>query len=305
MNRRVFVPLDGSDFGEGILPFATTVARSLDAEVDVAHVHVAHLPDHLLANTQYQFEGVDMEEYDLRDRSDEKAYLERVSRELSQELDRPVHPVLLSGQLPEAIEAYVQKEGPRLIVMTTHGRTGMSRAWLGSVADALVRHAPCPVLLVRPSREGLVESVRIRRLLIPLDGSERSEKILAPATELARGGGASVLLLTVVSPNTVLGTRVLPVSMAARAEARRRANGYLDGVAGRLDDELEIETRVVDHPQAARGILAVMEAEDPDVVAMSTHGYRGMRRAVLGSVADKVIRASDTPLLLVGPGVEA
>jgi nucleotide-binding universal stress UspA family protein len=96
------------------------------------------------------------------------------------------------------------------------------------------------------------------------------------------------------------------VSTEALANAKRRAEGYLEEMAGRLAKrDLRVETRVAEHPQPARAILGVLAEDDPDLVAMATHGYRGVTRAVLGSVADKVLRGAHTPLLLLGPGVQA
>lgn len=304
MIQKLLVPLDGSGFGEETLPYAAAIARSCGADVDLAHVHVPHPPDHLLSNTQYQYEGVDMQEYEGRDMADEREYLEGVAHRLEKLLERPVRSVVLDGTVTDAIDGYAKEHGSGVIVMTTHGRTGLSRAWLGSVADTVVRSAPWPVLLVRPGQP--VEEVCFRRILVPLDGSARAEGILDTLRELAGDTGADLVLLRVIAPNAVMGTRVLPVSRTALAEARQTAGEYLDRVAERLREwDLRVETRVVDDPHPARGILTVIEDERPDLVAMVTRGYRGVTRAVLGSVADKVLRAAERPLLLVGPGVES
>lgn len=303
MIQKLLVPLDGSGFGEETIPWAAALARSSGAEVDVAHVHIPHPPDHLLSNTQYQYEGVDMAEYDGRDLSEEQDYLDGVARRLAEMLGRPAHSLMMEGNIPDAIDGYAQKHGTGIIVMSTHGRTGFSRAWLGSVADTVVRSAPWPVLLVRPGRS-LTHEVRFERIVVPLDGSGVSERILTPVMELAGHTEATLVLVRVVSPRTILGTRVLPVSAAALADAHGAAGEYLADAAGRLLDEgVRVEVRVVENPHPARGILTVVENEHPDLVAMATHGYRGVTRAVLGSVADKVLRAAEVPMLLLGPGV--
>jgi nucleotide-binding universal stress UspA family protein len=117
--------------------------------------------------------------------------------------------------------------------------------------------------------------------------------------------GSSVRLLQVVAPDTGLGTRVLPVSLAAVEEARRRAGAYLDPVAERFRGRgVPVDTEVLDDSPPALAILEVVEREQAHLVALATHGYRGVRRAVLGSVADKVLRGADVPLLLLGPGVD-
>jgi nucleotide-binding universal stress UspA family protein len=309
MIQQLLVPLDGSGFGEETLPYAAAIARHTDAFVDVAHVHVPHPPDHLLSNTQYQFEGVDLEEYDVRDRSEEEAYLEAAAERIRGACSSEVRSVLLTGMVADAIDGYVRGTGPGIIVMSTHGRTGLSRAWLGSVADALVRHAPWPVLLVRP-REAEVESTgtvqdEFGSILVPLDGSCHAERILDPVADLARPMGSSVRLLQVVRPNAVLGTRVMPVSVAAVTEAKRRSREYLGEVARRFEEQgVRVDVEVIDDSQPALTILEVIERESIDLVALATHGHQGVRRAVLGSVADKVLRGVEVPLLLLGPGVE-
>jgi nucleotide-binding universal stress UspA family protein len=309
MIQQLLVPLDGSGFGEETLPYAAAIARHTDAFIDVAHVHVPHPPDHLLSNTQYHFEGVNMEEYDVRDRSEEKAYLESAAARIREAYPCDVRPVLLTGMVADAIDGYARDSGPGIIVMSTHGRTGLSRAWLGSVADALVRHAPWPVLLVRP-REVDVGGIGTDRsefesILVPLDGSRRAEKILDPVMDLAQPMDSSVRLLQVVRPSAVLGTHVLPISLAAVNEAKRRALEYLSDVARRFEEEgVRVDVEVIDDAQPALAILEVVDREGIDLVALATHGHQGLRRAVLGSVADKVLRGVEVPLLLLGPGAE-
>lgn len=308
MLQTLLVPLDGSGFGEESLPWARTLARCSGADVAVAHVHVPHVPDHLLANTQYQYEGVDLKEYDHQDHVEEETYLQGVAERLARELGREVQPVLLEGEVTEAIDRFAGRSGPGMIVMTTHGRSGFDRVVLGSVADAVVRNAPWPVLLIRSrgKEPGAAEDIRLRRILVPLDGSEGSERILPHAAELARDAGAQLELLRVVVPGSIMGSGMLPVSMAARAEARRSARAYLEEVAERLHPTgLEVSVRVEEHAHSTRGILETMRGERPDLVAMATHGYGMLARAVLGSVADQLLRRSDVPLLLVGPGAEA
>lgn len=307
MFRQLLVPLDGSGFGEDTLPVAAAVARSTGADVAVAHVHVPHVPDHLISNTQYVYEGLDLDEYDARDRENEFGYLKGVADRLGAELGRPVQPLLLTGEVPEAIDEYVDTtDASGMIVMATHGRTGFSRAWLGSVADAVVRHAPWPVLLIRPPVVRATPEVRFDRILVPLDGSTRSERILPHVVELAEATGATVLLVRVVPSAAVTGTRVLPISEAALAEAGRRARHELEDVRDRLARRaIPADVRVIDHEKPARAILKLVEQEEPDLVAMATHGYRGVARAMLGSCADKVVRGCHVPVLLLGPSAEA
>lgn len=307
MVGQLLVPLDGSGFGEETIPIAASIARSTGADVTVAHVHVPHVPDHLVSNTQYMYEGLDLAEYDDRDCEEELDYLDGVARRLEGMLGREVDPVLLEGEeVSGSIEAWIEgREGSGLVVMATHGRSGFSRAWLGSVADTLVRHAPWPVLLVRPPVDrSRAPAEGFQRVLVPLDGSTGAERILPHVVELVQDTAGAVALLRVVSTSHFMGTSFLPISEAALAEERRRAARYLEEVADRLRRrDVPVRTEVVDGVQPFHAILEWVEEESPDLVAMATHGYRGVTRAVLGSVADKVLRGCSAPLLLLGPGV--
>lgn len=307
MIQKLLVPLDGSGFGEETLPYAAAIAKHIPAAVDVAHVHVPHPPDHLLSNTQYQYEGVDMDEYDIRDRGEKKEYLETIARRIEDITGREASTVLLTGTVVDALDSYTRGDGPGMIVMSTHGRTGLSRAWLGSVADGLVRHAVWPILLIRPRDIRRVERERrqyreFRRIFVPLDGSPRSESIVGPVLELATAMDSSVRLFRVVQPSMVVRARHL----SAVHEALQRSTEYLECVAERFRGAgVKADVEVVDDPQPALAILEVVERGGADLVALATHGYKGIRRAILGSVADKVLRGVDIPLLLVGPGAEA
>ena len=144
----LLIPLDGSEFSEHTLPFARSVAKASGAQVHLAHVHVPHPPEDLLLNPQFQFEGVDMGEYDQEYRSEEKEYLEVVAARFEDQTGVPVVQTLLDGDVRESIQAYADEAHTDMILMSTHGRTGLSRFWLGSVADDLVRHLALPILLI-------------------------------------------------------------------------------------------------------------------------------------------------------------
>jgi nucleotide-binding universal stress UspA family protein len=305
MIEKLLVPVDGSDFGEESVPYAATLSKRADVDVDLIHVHVPHPPDNLLANTQFQYEGVSMSAYDQRDRAQEIAYLESLADRIAEASGHDVHGVMLDGTVEEAIDLHARGEVPGLILMSTHGRTGLSRAWLGSVADSLVRHAPWPMLLVRPSHEIDADTDRVvqfERMLVPLDGSDRSECILGPAVDLAKAMDTHIKLLYVVPSPSGFGTRFRQLQEAL-SMVMLPASEYLENVANRIRARgVTVDVEVLEDQHPAHGILDVAERDDVDLVALATHGYRGVRRAILGSVADKVLRAAEVPLLLVGPG---
>jgi len=304
MLDQILVTLDGSEFGEQALPFARTIAEKTGASVNLSHVSCCDPPTDLIQNTPFQYEGVNMEAYIEKHAEEQRAYLRK--QEVAMKADLPrnrVSATLLEGYVTEALERYAQEIDAKLIVMTTHGRTGVSRAWLGSVADSLVRNSTFPLLVIRPLEDGeSFPSSRFEHFLVPLDGSETGEKILEPTVPLARAMGARLTLLHVVSPHVTLGARVSPLPSGHLEERMAKAGAYLAGVTDRLDAlGVEARPRLESHFAPARAILSVAEQEDIDLIAIATHGYTGVKRAILGSVADKVLRAARWPLLLERP----
>ena len=181
--------------------------------------------------------------------------------------------------------------------------------WLGSVADAVVRQSSTPVLLVRPP-EGEksfleVEEPKIRRILIPLDGSSLSEAAIEPALELGALFGASFTLLRVIAFPIVVGSylpETLQTNRSILDEADAEARAYLEGVRSDLDDgSRKIGIDIVVNQQPARGILGYAAAKNADLISIATHGRGGVGRTLLGSTTDKVIRGASTPILIVRP----
>lgn len=302
MLRSLVVPLDGSEFSERTLPLAGRLAAATGAKLHLAHVHVSHPPDQLLSNTQFHYEGLDMAEYDARHREEELAYLSRLGSSLGN--GTVVDTMLLEGSVAEEIAAFASSVRADMVLITTHGHTGVSRMWLGSVADALVRMTTLPLLVIHPAHGGHVPAdvASFRHILVPLDGSDLSESILAPATELARAAGARLTLAHVVSSQAVLGTRIFPLLPDDVAPAIEKATRYLERLAGELRSEgMEVEVHVEEHDAPGRAIAGIADKLDADLIALATHGYGGLKRALLGSVADKVLRSSPLPLLVQRP----
>lgn len=299
------VPLDGSEFSERTLPLAGRLAAATGAALHLAHVHVSHPPDQLLSNTQFHFEGLDMEEYDARHRSEELDYLARLGSSVGN--GTHVDTTLLEGNIAEEIASYAAAVDADMVLITTHGHTGVSRMWLGSVADALVRMTTLPLLVIHPAHGGHVpgDVTSFGHILVPLDGSTLSATILEPAAEVARAAGARITLAHVVSSSAVLGTRIFPLLPDDVAPAIEKAHAYLEGVAVELREEgLEVAVHVEEHDAPGRAIAGIAEKLDADLIALATHGYGGLKRALLGSVADKVLRSSPLPLLVQRPRSE-
>ena len=295
MYRSLLVPLDGSAFAEHALPFASSIARRAGATLRVVRVHVP------VASLYSGNELVADLTLDAKIRENETAYLDGVVKRLAEIVPVPVSRILVDGPVADALREQSLDSAADLVVMTTHGRGPLSRFWLGSVADTLVRHLPMPILLVRPQEEAptLAAEVTLRRILIPLDGSDLAEQILGPATELGSLTQAEFTLLRVVEPFMPPPHQLLGPLFDQLA---RKAQIYVDGVAERLRGQsLRVETRVVINRFAAAAIMEEARVRATDLIALETHGRGGLGRMLLGSVADKVVRGALTPVLVHRP----
>jgi nucleotide-binding universal stress UspA family protein len=209
-----------------------------------------------------------------------------------------------------ALEEHRVAVGAGLTVMASHGRGAVERAWLGSVADRFVRTTEAPVLLVRarPAEEtqDLSVDVSFEKVLVPIDGSEFSKAALAPATALAGATGTQYVLVRIIEPPYTPGAALLPAGFEfseKQVEAlRREAEADLEAVAKPLRAQGNAVATVSEFSAPiATGILRLAEKRRVDVIAIATHGRGGITRTVLGSVADKVIRGADCPVLIVRP----
>jgi len=272
----ILVPLDGSELAEQALATARALALRYDAGLVLAHVHEPSEPIVL-----DDMPAID-EQLQSLTRRHEQTYLERAAQHVAPDGRPPVKVALLEGPVSRALSDCAEQYGADLIVITTHGRTGFERAWLGSVTDALSRSSSTPLLVLRP---GGAMADGFGRIVVPLDGSAEGERVLPVVRELA-DSKSSILLLRVVPAN-------------ADAAERERAASYLDTVAGRLrDGEIEIATDVRDGA-AAPVILETAREQGADLIALSAHGHGGFMELLVGSNADKVLRAAEVPVLLV------
>jgi len=299
MYRSLLVPLDGSAYGEHALPLALSIARRAGALVNLVQVHVPFtvmFADSIAPGT-YEAEAKVMEH--------ERAYLDEVVKRLATVSPIRVTSALLEGPVvAETLSGHSANAGADLIVMTTHGRGPLSRFWLGNVADEMVRRATTPILLVRPQEKALdlASEPVMRHILIPLDGSALAELVLAPAGALGSLMQFEYTLVRVYGPEIDL----VPLSYEGlggfkpgEEELRVEAQDYLNRVAERLKGKgLKVQTQVVLGQHPASSILDMGQSLSVDLIALETHGRRGLPRLLLGSVADKVIRGASTPVLV-------
>jgi nucleotide-binding universal stress UspA family protein len=302
--KKLLVPLDRSSLAEQAIGQAVAIARASGASIDLVLVHQV-----------IAFDGFNNASWNDKQWVDERAYLASIADELAVAAAVPVTSTVPEGDAVDHICRRAWEIDADLIVMTSHGRTGLSRAWFGSVADGVLRHSAIPVFMLRPveGETGRTASRNLfRHLLVPFDGSVLAADILKPAATLAKCADARVSLLRVVQPIPLpTYDPAMPFAYPSPAHDEQETNRIaaeatqqLAAFARQLGDEgvgaVEAHVVVADH--VAQSILDFAQDHHADAIAMSTHG-RGASRVLMGSVADKVVRASGLPVLLLRPFV--
>ncbi len=296
MYDRIIVPVpEGA--GPDALDRPRTLARVLGCELTLLHVHQPReAPAELEGLPQYRYQHV-VETWDKRDGDAEAREVEWLAG-LADEV-RSADPGLEVGSrvVLAPLARCVHAEGERVLAMVPAGDP--IDPDLDVAAQELIRTCGIPVLLHRPD----MEILPIRRILVTLDGSSFSEEALVPAVELARVVGARLTLAEVVTRHSGLVRMFHPAERTADAAERslRVAAEHIPPSLG------PVEMRVVEHGSAAGGILDEARRDDIDLIVMATHGRGGLRRIMLGSVAESVVAASPIPVLVYRPqamGVE-
>ena len=307
MYQTILVPLDGSPFGERAIPLALRVARAAGATVALAHVREPFAAGRAAAAGTRRSSNSE---------AASRAMLAGLRERIEAAAGLPVTASLLDGEIAPALQAHVEASASDLVVMTAHGHGGAERAWLGSVAEALVHQLRVPVLLAWPRvvGHGRAGAPPFRRILVPLDGSSLAEEVLDHAVAAGAWGHTGYLLLQVVTPGAA-GSEPHAAGVARTDDAdlerrRRDAMCYLAAVAERVRRPgVAVNVEVVVHPRPARAILSVARARDVELIALTTHGegalVQPLAGSVAGSVADEVIRGAGVPTLLYRPAAVA
>jgi nucleotide-binding universal stress UspA family protein len=293
MYQRILIPLDGSPIAEQVLPLAKMLVVRFSSSVV------------LFQAIQPIGKGAPVEDAALHAddqvelwRRQAVEYLEGIAQGFPWGI--AVQPEVRIGLPAPAILEFAESAHSDLIAMATHGRTGVQRWAYGSVADKVLSGGRLPVLLVRAS-EAPHTIASIRRILVPLDGSALAERALIPAQYLAQAFNAEVLLFRVQEPSAYgQGEPAAGVYAAAFDDSlRAMVEEYLTEKTQEMrsrDMRVSWETQF---GMPADGILDVAQKRAVNLVVMSTHGRSGVGRWIMGSVADRVLRASRIPVLLI------
>jgi nucleotide-binding universal stress UspA family protein len=300
MANRILVPLDGSSLAEQALSCALTLARGLGSELVLLRA-IWIPPDilEMLDESTVKLNGiVEQLEAEAND------YLRGLVEQL-REAGLNVRQAVRRGPAAETILDYAGWASIDQIVMATHGYSGIKRWMHGSVAERVLQAARVPLLLVRVGERDLAsdwqQPMDCRRILVPLDSSPVAEQILPTVTTVAQALEARLILFQVPISHVsgwMTGEWYLPIQ-GVLDTSEEDAQRYLTPVADRLAERgLDVATATA-IGSVADCIVEFAEANQVDLIAMCTHGRTGLARWALGSVADRVLRAGGTPILLV------
>lgn len=281
--EKILVPLDGSLEAECVLPYIRDLAPRFNAKVYVL--------------------GVGIGQRTRRVNRLLEDYIARTAEELKKQKFKTEGAVVY-GNAADSILEFAQSQKMDLIVMATHGLSGITRWWLGSVAEKVVSAASTPIMLVqatRPEKHDAISVKSIERILVPLDGSELGKAALPYAEMLTLKTGAAIDLLHVVSPPGAIEASLLtgPDWIKLIQVLQKAGEEYLKEVVQQLSERGIKASHEVVTGEPADKIVQYAEAKNVSLIAMSTHGRTGLARWVMGSIADKVVHAASVPVWLV------
>ncbi len=287
--QKILCPVDFSPGSRRAMRVAIRLANEAGAELVLAHAW--HVPPVAFAGEHVFAPGV-MEELERSART----ALDEAAREATAHGAERLTTKLLGGMPRHEIVKLLDHDPAfDLVVMGTHGRTGLARILLGSVAESTVRHAPCSVLAIRPDGEPRP----LARVLCPVDFTESSRFAADLAADLARPAGGKLTLLHVIDPPAVYGSGQRTIELLGDLE--RFSKEHLDQWAARLEDRARAPvTKLSRIGFPGAEILKVLD-EKFDLVVMGSHGRTGLSRVLLGSVAEKIVRHASCPVLVARP----
>ena len=303
MYTRMLIPLDGSKTAENVLPYGRILARTFQIPVELMEVlDIAGMASHVAAEKARRLDTVVTE----GERSSEQ-YLKKIASSFS---GVNVGCTVERGRPEDVIVEKAAADKTTLIAMATHGRSGMSRWLLGSIAEKVLRAATNPLLLVRASEEALTEGEAVlRSIIVPLDGSELEESVLPTAVKFARLFNVGMVLFRAYElPASAYYGRenYLPNYEELKNRVKEQAQDYLDKRIEAIKAEgVQRVSSVLIEGSGPNEIIDYARKTPNALITMCTHGRSGVKRWVLGSVTEKVVRHSGDPVLVMRGGATA
>ncbi|MFN2162264.1 MAG: universal stress protein [Candidatus Promineifilaceae bacterium] len=289
MFSRILVPLDGSALAESALSLAEQFIEGSEGRLILLRV-VPYF-------TVLAADPLLYEEMNRLGEDEALAYLRSIRNELPDPGKADI--VCQVGSAADSILQYSIENDVDLIVMSSHGRSGINRWVYGSVAERIMSQAPCPTLIInarQSSQEGAPS-----KILVPLDGSGLAEQALHPALDLAQLLDAELYLLSVTTSGEL---RIETASEAgAFADIENgevvKAKDYLQDLAENLDYQKVNYDVEIASGSVAEAIMDYAAENGMELIIMSSHGRTGLKRWVYGSVAEKVLRGACCATMIV------
>jgi nucleotide-binding universal stress UspA family protein len=295
MYTQILIPLDGSKVAEQVLPYARCLANALTIPVELLGI-VDPVP---LADFSEVWQGSDLDKLIAEETKGTTQYLETSARSFT---GARVKCSVVTGTPEEVIIERAAADDKTLIVMATHGRSGMQRWLLGSVADKVLHGATNHLLLVRASEQGKTEGEAIlQTVVVPLDGSPLAEKALSCVEELAKKMKLAIVLMRAYAlPPAVSAEEYGAYTEELIAQIEAEAQDYLAAKVKEIKGKgIENVSSVLNFGYGAEEIITLARNTPDNFIAMCTHGRSGFRRWVLGSVTERVVRHSGDPVLII------
>jgi len=297
MYSKILIPLDGSKAAEKVLPFARILAATLKLPIELlAVVDIAAATAHIVADKARYLDTI-------------MAEGENASREYLDEIAATFPGMHVSckverGRPADVIIERAEAEQGTLIAMATHGRSGINRWMMGSVAEKVLRGTTAPLFLVRANREAGIDLVAsIKSIVVPLDGSELAESVLPTVCEVAKTLDLDIVLCRAyeLAATAYYGSEdYLPKYDEMLREMKEDVEGYLkEKVEALKAAGLSKASWVALEGAGAEEIVRYANKHHDALVAMCTHGRSGVKRWALGSVTEKVVRHAEEPVLVV------
>lgn len=296
MFKHILVPLDGSALAESVLPAAVTVATTLQASVTLFHVIELNAPEAI--HQDHHLTGSDEAEDYLKSIAG-KHFSPRFS------VQWHVHTAAVKD-VAASIAAHASEFGSDLIIMCSHGQSGMRDMLFGNIAQQVIARAAAPVLLLRPEEQSEKDQFSIHRILVPLDSESVHDEIFPFATGLAKAFGSEIGLLTVIPTyGTLAGEQaalgsLLPGTTFAMLDIEEEATrSHLDEHLAELKKEGYAAVAAITRGDPVSEIVAAGARWRADLVLLATHRKAGMDAFWARSVAPKVVRNTRSPILLL------
>ncbi len=294
MFEHILVPLDGSTLAECVLPHVVAMGHVFEARVTLLQVLERE-------NAPAQQGFVDPLGWYMGS-AEAQAYLDGMAGRLH-EAGVKAETAVTEGRAAEQIIEFARGNNADLLVLSSHGRSGLSGWNVSGVVQKTIMRAYVPVMIVRAYQPAAgIDEVKYTRVLIPLDGSRRAECVLPLATKIARSQGSELLLAHVVRQIGIPYLGVPDPEDEALVEQimernRAEASNYLDRLKPRVDASVRTELLVSD--SAATALHDLIGREHVSLVILSAHGYSGTTKWPYGSLVINLIGYGTTPLLIV------